>query len=136
MASFSFPTLGGEKQAAVQKLPLTARSTVTHATNRKLPPTANSVETDKAELSGVVNVGPDVVEGTTSREHCAPVEKAASQVEFIRSLAAAINGSGVPAQPLRRDITLAELKLHNTKADTWMALKGKVGSLTCFKLPA
>jgi hypothetical protein len=128
MSSFSFPTLGGDKQAAEQKLPLTARSTVTHATSRAPPPPAKTAETDQAEPSGAVDGNDD--QGTTSREKRAPVEKAASQVEFIRSLAAAISESGVPPPPLRRDITVAELKLHNSKTDAWMALKGKVGGLS------
>lgn len=50
----------------------------------------------------------------------APLEKGYSQVDWLRL------SKATPKHPLRKGITLAEVKLHNTKEDAWMVFRNRV----------
>ncbi|GAX78438.1 hypothetical protein CEUSTIGMA_g5879.t1 [Chlamydomonas eustigma] len=98
------------------RLPLTAFSTVMHAS----PKPSSSCYSDT-----------DAISNTESGNRVVPVRKPSeragqSQLQYLRSL----NDELEAPTSLRKDITLEELKNHNTATNAWIALKGKVYDVT------
>ena len=55
-----------------------------------------------------------------------PLEKGYSQVDWLRTTKANSNLNGLQGGPLRRDITVEEVRQHCSKEDAWMVFKDKV----------
>ncbi|EIE25832.1 cytochrome b5, partial [Coccomyxa subellipsoidea C-169] len=59
-----------------------------------------------------------------------PLEKGYSQMDWLRLSRGSQDLAGRQGQPLRRDITMEEVKAHRTKSDAWTVLRGKVYNIT------
>ncbi|KAF6253509.1 flavohemo protein b5/b5R-like protein [Scenedesmus sp. NREL 46B-D3] len=105
---FTFPTL-----PAPPKLPLTAQSTVVHASAAGAAASITSKPTQVA------------AEG---RRNKVPLEKGFSQVDWLRVARSGADLTG--GQGCRRDITLEEVWQHQKPDDAWMVLHGKVYNIT------
>ncbi|WIA37962.1 hypothetical protein OEZ86_001339 [Tetradesmus obliquus] len=105
---FTFPTL-----PAAPKLPLTAQSTVKHAS---------------AAGTGPVSTSKPIQVAAEGRRNKVPLEKGFSQVDWLRVARSGADLTG--GQGRRRDITLEEVRQHRTADDAWMVLHGKVYNIT------
>lgn len=55
-----------------------------------------------------------------------PLEKGYSQMDWLRLCQSNKNLNGLNGAPLRDNITMEEVKQHNTKEDAWMVFNGVV----------
>uniref|UniRef100_A0A7S3VK60 Cytochrome b5 heme-binding domain-containing protein n=1 Tax=Dunaliella tertiolecta TaxID=3047 RepID=A0A7S3VK60_DUNTE len=94
-----------------ERPPLTAQSTVTHATAAGEKGKHEPVKLPAAKPPGL-------------ERNKVPLEKGYSQMDWLRLT------RSKPAPLRRRDITLAEVKQHNKPEDAWMVFQGKVYDIT------
>ncbi|KAF5837844.1 hypothetical protein DUNSADRAFT_3806 [Dunaliella salina] len=90
-----------------ERPPLTAKSTVTHATAGGEKGKHEPVKPPAAQPPGL-------------QRNKVPLEKGYSQMDWLRLT------RSKPAPLRRRDITPAEVKQHNKPEDAWMIFQGKV----------
>lgn len=113
--------------------PLTARSTVVHASSRTAAAQAPQQQQQGGSLSQQpaaaaqkpVPISQVQAEG---RRNKVPLEKGFSQVSWLKLTKSGADLTG--GQGRRRDITLEEVRQHRTADDAWMVLHGKVYNIT------
>mmetsp|Transcript_7512 Transcript_7512/g.13014 ORF Transcript_7512/g.13014 Transcript_7512/m.13014 type:complete len:164 (+) Transcript_7512:81-572(+) len=120
-SGFSFPIL--------QAVPLTARSTVTQASSSGVRGVSKPVTQPvmPSNLEHRKKVLPWALAYASLRRALGlqtPLEKGYSQVDWLRLARA------TPPVALRKDITVAEVKRHNTVEDAWMIFRNRVYNLT------
>ncbi|GAX74991.1 hypothetical protein CEUSTIGMA_g2437.t1 [Chlamydomonas eustigma] len=59
-----------------------------------------------------------------------PPGKGFSQMDWLRLTKSGANLNGLGGKPLRKDITMEEVKRHKTKDDAWMVFNGLVYNIT------
>ncbi|KAK9822881.1 hypothetical protein WJX74_000119 [Apatococcus lobatus] len=98
--------------------PLTSKSTVTHAS-------------EASELGSTFTEFPKpALPKSIPKRGKIPLEKGYSQVDWMRTKKEHRTMAGLKDEPLRKDISLAEVAQHKTADDAWTVLNGKVYNMT------
>ncbi|GFR47511.1 hypothetical protein Agub_g9143 [Astrephomene gubernaculifera] len=92
---------------------------------KKMPLTAFSTVTDRSGPQSSTPAAPVPLYEKPARSKV-PLEKGYTQVDWLRLAKSGADLTGRDGQPLRRDISLAEVRQHASAEDAWMVLRGKV----------
>ncbi|CAG9462223.1 unnamed protein product [Pedinophyceae sp. YPF-701] len=120
-AGFSFPSLEEKAPSGSLGPPLTLQSTVKCAGQGGEKP----VDIQRPPASGPPE-GPRAAMGRSK----VPFEKGFSQMDWMRLTKTDPNLNGLNGARPSKKITLEELGQHSTPEDAWMAVRGKVYSVT------
>lgn len=137
MADFSFPTLTQrtpDDPASTSLFnPLLATATVSHAK----PAIGNADASPQgtgplgSPLPRPIRVADPVQPQAAARtRNKVPLEKGYSQVAWLRLSAASKDLTGLKGKAVKGKISMQEVQRHNTEADGWVVLRGKVYNIS------
>lgn len=113
---FTFPSLSAStstKSPSLSSVPLTAKSTVT-----------------EAKSDGTFRAPKPLPAKQPIQRQKVPLEKGFSQVDWLKLSRTHPDLAGTGGAGWRKDIEMAEVKLHRTADDAWIVLSGKVYNMT------
>ncbi|BDA44056.1 Cytochrome b5 reductase 4 [Coccomyxa sp. Obi] len=122
-SNFGFPQ---PRRSLPAQNPLVASATVVDASNR----TSDGASTSSSSFTFSVPAPVQVAPKPATRPGKIPLEKGYSQMDWLRLSRTSSDLAGLKGQPLRRDITMEEVKQHRTVDDAWTVLRGKVYNIS------